>query len=131
MSTRRPTPATRYRCSARVSAHCVRGHGRPRTDRCRTCRAGLIVEQGWHGVFAWRGDGRYPEADAIRLFKSPTHAEPASDVEPAATPVESAPTLIIPTAVRVEGATREPDESGVAVGDRVHGHDSRDAIELH
>ena len=67
--------ATRYRCSSRAFVSCTRGEGTPRRRKCSTCGAALLIEQGAHGIYVWRGDGRYPARDAVQLFTSATVAD--------------------------------------------------------
>jgi hypothetical protein len=67
--------ATRYRCSLNGFVSCTRGDGTPRRRKCATCGAALLVEQGVHGIYVWRGDGRYPARNAVQLFTSATVAD--------------------------------------------------------
>lgn len=70
--------ATRYVCSnAGNEAAGLRhtyGNGKPVRKRCAGCRGEFYVYTGLWGVFTWTGDGRYPEAAALRTF---TREQPA------------------------------------------------------
>lgn len=61
---------TRYECMYKmdVKGFHKSGYGKPRSKRCTYCGGAWLVEDGVHGVFTWRGDGRYPLADAVKTF---------------------------------------------------------------
>lgn len=62
--------ATRYVCSndgnEAAGLRHTRGNGRPSRKACAYCKGSLRVHTGLWGVFTWTGDGRYPEAAALR-----------------------------------------------------------------
>lgn len=43
--------------------------------KCRTCGGAIRIMEGVYGVFVWRGDGRYPLADAVKTFTVEAAAE--------------------------------------------------------
>lgn len=74
MAVERPARAGfRHGCRLRIlgqapSAHCPANRpGIPRTKKCPGCGGEWSVDVGYWGVFVHRGDGRYPEADALHL----------------------------------------------------------------
>lgn len=67
--------ATRYACLYKPSLHCDHGDGKPRRSKCGYCGSPLHIETGLWGVFTWRGDNRYPEADAHRTFARKSAAD--------------------------------------------------------
>jgi len=81
-----PEPlATRYACSndgneAAGFAH-TRGNGKPSRKACAGCKGALYVYTGLWGVFTWTGDGRYPEAAALRTFTRHAPADAYVDAE--------------------------------------------------
>ena len=64
--------ATRYVCSndgnEAAGLRHTRGNGKPSRKRCAGCKGSLRVYTGLWGVFTWTGDGRYPEAAALKTF---------------------------------------------------------------
>lgn len=70
--------ATRHRCSLRVSHQCSRGTGKG-PEKCRTCKGVMVRQIGLYGVFVWRGDGRYPEADALSMHRTEGAADKACE----------------------------------------------------
>lgn len=84
----RPALATRHECSLKHrhgsawSSFHSGGNGKPRSRRCTYCGGEFRTEQGWHGVFEWRGDAHYDIADAARLFTSPAAAQRYADTHP-------------------------------------------------
>ena len=79
--------ATRYVCcnagNADAGAYHTRGNGKPSRKRCAGCGGAFYVYTGLWGVFTWTGDGRYPEAAALKTFTRYALAETART--PAAT----------------------------------------------
>ena len=61
---------TRYRCSSQLSPLCTRGDGRPARKSCKYCGSVFVVQHGTWGAYVWTGNGRYPEAAALRTFTS-------------------------------------------------------------
>lgn len=51
------------------------GNGAARIKKCAYCRGTVVTVEGFHGVFIWTGDGRYPAENAVRLFSSIVAAE--------------------------------------------------------
>jgi len=74
MSTPTKHIAYRHYCPSGLTG-CDRGSGKPRSEKCRLCKARLAIETGAHGVFVWRGDGRYLQAEPVRVYTSPTAAD--------------------------------------------------------
>jgi hypothetical protein len=71
---------TRFYCAASVSDERRRsahdsGDGKPPRKRCRYCKGELVSQAGTYGVFTWRGDGRYPLADAHATFPRESTAD--------------------------------------------------------
>ena len=62
--------ATRYVCcndgNEAAGLRHTRGNGKPSRKTCAGCKGPLHVYSGLWGVFTWTGDGRYPEAAALR-----------------------------------------------------------------
>jgi hypothetical protein len=84
-STKPERLATRYVCSnagneAAGFRH-TRGNGKPPRKACGHCRGALYVYTGLWGVFTWTGDGRYPEAAALRTFTREALAQAYVDGE--------------------------------------------------
>lgn len=81
--------ASRHYCPLRASVvRCVgvtSGKG-PASGKCKGCGAPLTVEQGLHGVYLWRGDGRYRAVDALALCFTEAHAQRVADRETTARP---------------------------------------------
>lgn len=71
--------ATRYYCVSASSAgsgfHHTSGDGLPRRKKCAHCGGRLVSQSGHWGVFVWAGDGRYPLANAVRVFSVRAAAE--------------------------------------------------------
>jgi len=61
---------TRYRCSSQLSPLCTRGDGQPTRKSCKYCGSAFVVQRGTWGAYEWTGNGRYPEAVAVRTFTS-------------------------------------------------------------
>jgi hypothetical protein len=78
MTTAAPPIAFRHRCISLAGTFCTRGNGKPRAARCTYCKGQLLTESGTWGVFVWRGDARYPLADALSTHKSEAAAERAA-----------------------------------------------------
>lgn len=77
---------TRYECRHKMDAGSravfhKSGYGKPRSKRCTYCGGGWFVEDGVHGVFQWRGDGRYALADAVKTFSREVAAERYANAE--------------------------------------------------
>ena len=75
---------TRHLCANRdhgCSTHHTSGNGRPTRKRCAYCGGTLVTLTGWHGVFAWRGDARYPLPDAVSLHRSEPDAQAVIDAD--------------------------------------------------
>ena len=70
--------ATRYVCcndgNEAAGLRHTRGNGKPSRKACACCKGSLRVYTGLWGVFTWTGDGRYPEAAALKTF---TREQPA------------------------------------------------------
>lgn len=81
--------ASRHYCPLRASVvRCVgvtSGKG-PASGKCKGCGAPLTVERGLHGVYLWRGDGRYRVEEALALCATEAHAERVADRETVARP---------------------------------------------
>jgi len=77
--------ATRHECihhgTGNGGQSHTKGHGKARSQKCAFCRGRIYTETGLYGVFAWRGDGRYPEADAVKTFTSPVVADRYAETE--------------------------------------------------
>lgn len=68
--------STRHYCAIRgMATMCTKGTGKPKRARCAGCGGALVTVTGLYGVFAWRGDGRYPESDAVKTFTRESAAE--------------------------------------------------------
>lgn len=73
--------ATLRDCLHRPSVHCTRN--RPtKIARCGYCGSPIIERHVDFGVFVWRGDGRYPESDAVRVFGRESAAEKFTATDP-------------------------------------------------
>jgi hypothetical protein len=70
--------AYRNRCSLNISPMCAKGPGKPKTKKCRHCGGRFVVESGIYGVFRWRGDGDYPESQAVSLHAGQATADRAA-----------------------------------------------------
>lgn len=70
--------------------YCTSGSGYPHTSgdgaakrkKCAYCGARLAVQLGCYGVFVWRGDGRYSQTTAERLFARENAAEKHATTDP-------------------------------------------------
>ena len=77
--------ATRYACRNAGKEWAglthTSGNGKPSRKRCANCRGEFYVQTGLWGVFTWTGDGRYPEAAALRTFTREPLAQAYVDAE--------------------------------------------------
>lgn len=58
--------ATRYSCLYQGTVRC--GGDQSKRAKCKYCHSTMFVQRGLWGVYTWRGDGRYLQADAHRTF---------------------------------------------------------------
>lgn len=71
---------------------------------CPGCRADAeaFKRRNLHGIFVWRGDGRYPESDALKIYKRESDAERYAEKLNQTNPVHVVRTVIkqeVPNAV--------------------------------
>ena len=77
-----PKMGTTHRCLLGATSRCgARIGGAPKTAKCRACGGAWLVQQGWFGVFAWTGDGRYPVANAVSLHATERMADKRIDAD--------------------------------------------------
>jgi hypothetical protein len=50
--------------------------------KCSYCGGSIIERDVSFGVFVWRGDGRYPECDAVRVFERESAADKFTHTDP-------------------------------------------------
>lgn len=70
--------------------YCTSGDGYPHTSgdgaakrkKCAYCGGRIAVHEGAYGVFIWRGDGRYRQETAERLFARESAADAHTRTDP-------------------------------------------------
>lgn len=65
----------RHNCQYGTFHPHTRGDGAPKRKKCAYCGGAVLTYAGTYGVFVWRGDGRYPLAEAVRTFERERAAE--------------------------------------------------------
>ncbi len=77
--------ATRYVCrlagDPAAGLQHTSGNGKPSRRKCANCGSALDVYTGLWGVFTWTGDGRYPQATALRTGTSQSRIQAYVDGE--------------------------------------------------